>query len=152
MLHVARAFRELSARRALHDDCVHINLGDHQAGEHLLGRNIGVSGHADHGGLALPLSFKILLAAIHSPILAAHVAQKNNSDGDECPGQYSAIDDRTHPGGEQFGLLGNPRISIKDRHRLIRCAIRLLGLQGQHLNGFTAIMRLVRGSATSLGH
>ena len=37
LLHVARAFREFSARCALYDDCVHIDLGDHQAREHLLG-------------------------------------------------------------------------------------------------------------------
>ena len=36
-LHVPGAFREFSPRSAFYDDCVHIDLGDHQAREHLVG-------------------------------------------------------------------------------------------------------------------
>jgi len=83
LLEVSGALTELCPGNPLQDDGIQLDPGNLQAGEN---RDWGGHRPAQPGcrrGLALPLSLKIALCAIHIEILCANVAQQTGSNDQE---------------------------------------------------------------------
>lgn len=113
LLHMPGARGERFARHPFNQNCVHIDLGNDHACEHMVRRDAGVSWRVRTGCLALPFSFKVLLAAVHSPILNAHIAEQPESNDDQ--GQGSEPADGARPQAvERFPFF--PGDQVKNAH------------------------------------
>jgi hypothetical protein len=83
----------------------------------LVGRDWGFAGNTHGGCLALPFGLKILLAAVHSPILPGDVPKQNDAYDYQRQGNYTSIHERARPAGESPGMLHDLGISVADCHR-----------------------------------
>lgn len=91
VLNVSRSLRQVPARYAFYDNCVEVDFGNYHAGQQVISRKLRRAGDVHQRRLVLPLSFELLLAAIHAPILAANVPKQRDSYEHQQEGEVSAL-------------------------------------------------------------